>query len=295
MTDQLRLLPNAAWRGIAFPVSGRNVSFAHDVVDQKIQYRNGYPVEITGAQNIRFRYTVPADENLVRGGFPNFFTKTLPELMEAIYDTSSGILSDPIKGVFTCKPVQYDERLEARLRSGVSVDIEFTQHVEPTEDTELELSSLPSAESQAGILDQEVIASDLYEGPPDTLAVDPFKQIAGYGQQLVFAGNKIAAQLDRAAAGAESIERAAEALEDPGRTGIIHSARRLRLACLQLRLRGTTPGKTLRRVKKNSDMTLSALASELGMTLDDFLKINPALATDPIVKSGTAVNYWANG
>jgi hypothetical protein len=269
------------------------MSFAHDTVDQKIQYRNGYPVEIMGTQNPRFRYTIPADENLIRGGFPNFFTKTLPELIMALYDTSPGVLNDPLRGVFTCKPVQYDEQLDAKLRSGVSAEVEFTRHVEPTEDSDLDLASLPSAESQAGILDQEVVRSSLYEGDPPSLAVDPFRQIAGYGQQLVFAGNKIAAMLDRAASGAEAIELAAQALEKPDGCGVIRAARRLRLASYRLKSRGTTPGKTIRRVKKNADMTLSAIAADVGMSLDDLLKLNPWLATAPLVKAGTPVNYWA--
>jgi len=292
VTDVLSPLPISSWRGIEFPVTDRTVTFAHDTVDQKIQFRNGFPVDITGAQSMRFRYTVPLDEGIVRGPFKNLFTATLKKFFDAVYDKTPGVLVDPVYGVFTCKPVLFDEKLRAQIRSGTVVDVEFVQHVEVTDETELELATLKSAESQAGALDREVASAPWPEDEEFEPSVDPLAQIAGYGRQLEFIGNRFVALLDKVAYRTERIEAAAEALESPDRAGIIRAARRTRLATLKLKSRGTNPGKTIRRLRKNADMTLSAIAAEVGMTLDDLLKINPMLATKSVVEAGTPVNYW---
>ena len=284
-------LPIPSWRGIPFPASERTVSRAHDTVEHKIQYRNGFPVEMTGARNWTFDYSLPLREDIELPGYGRLYTELLPALVEAFNDRSPGVLVDPVYGEFVCVPSTWDDSATATIRAGSDVRIQFVHTPEP-DDPDLTLDSLASTEVQARSLQQQIEAVDWEEEEPPSLDVDLFGQIAGYGAQLEFAGDRFIGQIERVAFGLEKVESQAEKLEHPERSGVVRSSRRLRLATLKVSERASNPGRTIRTVTTSYAKTISAVATELNMTIEQLLQLNPALGSTPLVPAGTVIRRY---
>ena len=293
MSDQFQLLPSPSWRGIVFPVTERTVSRAHDKVEHKIQYRNGFPIEMTGARNWTFEYRIPLREDISVRGYANLFTVTLPELVAAFEDTSEGELVDPVYGVFRCVPDTWSDTSTAAIRDGTDVSVSFVHSPLP-DGTTLDIQTARSAEQAAIAFGQDLEGVDWEEEPPPPpLDVSLFAQIAGFGEQLQRPLAQTNAKLDKAAYDLEVIEDTAGELENPQRSGIIRSSRRLRLATYRVKQRADDPLRSVRSVTTGAAKTLLAVANDVGMTLEAFLRINPRLAGAPIVPAGTVIRVNA--
>jgi hypothetical protein len=293
MSDQFKLLPAPSWRGIVFPVTQRSVTRAHDKVEHKIQYRNGFPIEMTGARNWTFEYTIPFREDISVKGYRNLFTVTMPQLIEAFEDTEVGELVDPVYGVFRCVPDTWQDTSTAAIRDGTDVVVSFVHSPQP-DDAALDIQTARSAEQAAIALGRELEATDWEDNePPPPLDVSLLAQLSGFGEQLQRPLAQTNAQLNRAAYDLENIESTAEELENPQKSGIIRSSRRLRLATFRIQQRAEDPLKSVRTLTTNAAKTTLSLANDVGMTLEAFLRINPKLAGFPIVPAGTVVRVNA--
>jgi len=295
MPDALAVLPPLSWRGIEVPVLSRKVSFAHESVQHKLQFRDGELVEMTGRRNWTFSYTIPFRKGVAKGGFPDLYSVRFPTFLEAVRDKAPGELIDPELGTFTAVVGEVSLDSDAKKRDGVDMAVTFI-HAPTLDEIEgpddFQAPAVASVQSDAGALDKAVVGMPYFDIPRPPLAVDPFAQIAGYGRQVAFQGSRIAGAMSGVADRCEDIETSSEAAmsQDSQHALIVRSARRLNVQSRRAAENAANPLRPIRVVTTRAAKTLSGVAAEFGTTVDDLLRLNPSLAGSPTVPAGTKVN-----
>lgn len=294
MTDVLSKLPRMSFRGIVLPITGRaTAGFSHEDVSHKFLYRNGELIESMGSRNWEFHYTVPMRQDIAVGPYRDLFTVVLPKLVVALRDRTPGELVDPVLGLFRAQPKQVTSEVDVNKRDGTDLEISFT-HAPELEDIDvIEIpGTLASAKSQAGELDAQVAQQDWEQEPSPEPSVDPLSAIDGIGSQFEFAANRTAAALDDAAFRLRKIEETADRLENPQLWPLRRSARNLRLAVHKLKAHGDDPGRRIALVSSRYAKTAMETASELGMTLNDLITLNPDIVPLDIIPAGMRLRRY---
>lgn len=294
--DVLKLLPPPSWRGVKYPCSERKVGFRNEGAIHTIQYRDGDFVEMTGAHGLTFAYTFPMRESIAKGPYKKLFEVGLPQLFRDALNREAGDLFDPIYGLFRCVPQVFDDTTDVTKRCGTDVRVEFLYSPEFTEEDPAlrDLSGVAGISTEAGALDEAVARANWAQEPTPEPTVDALQAIDGVMSQGLAQIGKASASLDDLAFKLEKIEATCEKVEDPANWGIRDSARRLREATIRTNRRLTeSPGQKLRRVTVRSVRLLGDLAREVGMTLEELIKLNPTLVRLPYVPAGTLVTVRA--
>ena len=295
MTDVLKLLPPLMWRSKQYPTTARRAFFRHEGVDHIVQYRDFEFVEQLGAHGLMFSYTIPAREEVARGPYSHLF-EALPVLFQDMLNREAESLTDPVYGNFRCVPVSYDESTDPNKRDGADVQVEFRFSPDlANEDPNLkDLSGIAGIKSSAGRLDEEVAKADWRQEPSPEPTVDVLQAADGVVSRGLAEVDRAAAALDDFAFKLRKIEDACDRAENPQNWAIRDSARNTRESTIRLRRRlAEDPATKLRNITARTQMLLTDLAKEVGMTLEDLLRLNPGLARLPYVRAGTPVTVRA--
>lgn len=298
MTDALSKLPRFSWRGQELPLIHRSVRFSHEDTDHTFQYRDGELVERKGVKNWTFSYSIPFRQDIAKGPYQNLFTVQLLDFIFACRDKSPDTLRDPVIGSMRAVCSTYEEETDVQRRDGTDVRVEFK--ASPLQDdVALEtiqggLSGLTGVSNQSGALDKDIgnISWPIQTPSPEP-STDPLSAISGFGRQIINQGNKMSAALDNVAYKAEQIETTAALLEDPHTFQIARSSRRVQTAALKFKDRIQSPDRRILRVTLAYGKSLSRIAADAGMTVQDLLKLNPTIAGRPVVPAGATVGIFA--
>jgi prophage DNA circulation protein len=291
VADVFALLPPFEWRGFQYPVLARSMSFAHENVQHKLQYRNGEFIEQTGARNRTFSYTLALRQDIAKGPYTDLFSIGLPRLEKDVFDRTAGTLLDPIFGEFECKPTSFSDETDVNKRDGVDIRVEFV-HAPEDEDADPEGSQVnfSGLADDGAQLNVELAASGQFEQfVAEGGLTDPLSAIAGVGAQIDRQGDKVIAALDDLAFRCEKVEAQADKLEDPNNWPLKRAARRVRESAIRLKTRADNPQERVKVVIRRQQSTLSVVATELGVSVQELLRLNPALAKLPFVPAGTQV------
>lgn len=289
--DVLSKLTVASFRGVRFPIVRSSRSHAWENVEHGIQYRDGQIVETTGGRNWTFRYTIPFRQGIATGPWKDLFTKGLPEFLKLYREGIEGELVDPLHGAIRVRPGTWDDGLDPDRRDGVDVDVMFTESppVEQPEGSQ-KVPSAAAVDSAAGLLDAQLEEVDWKQEEPPPPTVNPIDALTGFVAQADEEQSRTAARMSGISARCDRVSKAAETIEDGGRRSeVLIEASRLRISARRAADKGAHPGRTAARVVTRSTMSMATLAAQLGMTLEDLLKANPALSTTPTVPAGTEV------
>jgi len=309
MTDVLAALPRLEWQGIVVPVSTRSLSFQQENIRHAFVYRDGELVESTGARNLQFSYTIPFRQDIAAGPYRNLFTETYPEFFLACRASIAGQLVDPVLGKFRAKCLSFSETVDIKRRDGLDVSVEFVQAPDPAalEDPE-QIEVIHGLSSEGGALADTLSAIDFSEDTTDSAAVtaaevaffqefppevfvDLFAQLDGFLRRVDRFGSKVSAKVDAIAFKLNKLEDSVEKLEQPDKWPIIRSSRRLRGSLERVRERALNPGKKIVGFTTKFATTITSLSSELGVTPQILMQLNPELAKSPMVAQGVAVRY----
>jgi prophage DNA circulation protein len=118
-----------AFAGVAFPVESADTDGGHDGAEHTAINRAGADCEPTGRKPYKGRLRVP----LVNGldGWPDdLFPTRYRELVEAFEANPIGELRHPTRGNFTAFLHDWHEKLAPDTRSGVVIEVEWTEHSE---------------------------------------------------------------------------------------------------------------------------------------------------------------------
>jgi len=309
--DVFRNLPRVSWRGIIVPVTERRASFGQEIVKHKFAYRDDEIVEGLGRLNLRFEYTIPFRQDITKGPYENLFLEVYPKFLAACRDSSAGELTDPVLGTFDARCEQLNSISDVNRRDGDDVQVTFVQSppidelaaftmatmsgfdgtVQQAKDFNTQVGPVPQAQLAALGLGQ-------YSGQFDELtsSLNALDQLAGIGAQVqsVYV-DRIAATVDRYTHAvnkvADVLEQANELLASPQNAPAIRNARRLVDALNRTKNQAIFPGRRIDTQVINQDMTVSALAQLLGITVAEFIVLNPT-APLPLVLAGTTVSYF---
>jgi hypothetical protein len=283
-------LPPFEWRGQIYPVTEREFEFRQENAPSSIQYRDGQFFESTGALSPTFRYTIPMRQDIAIGAYKNLFTEALPILFAAMRDRTVGLLVDPIRGPFKCRPQVYGENLNLAMRDGIDVRVEMVHSPDLVDEEEFHKPiSAEGLASDAGALDEEIARVDWQQEPSPEPSVDILDAISGVGAQIDANVGRVNSALHAYAFKLEKIEDAATRLENPDGWQIIRAARRNRAAALKLAQRTRDPQKRVVAVLQRYNKQISSVAAEAGMTVQELIRLNPALAALGNVPAGTVV------
>jgi len=295
--DLLKLTAPMTWRGTIYPVSARRATFRHNGVEHVIQYRDYERIEQLGAHGLTFSYTIPLRQNIARERYQNAFTVSMPQLFRDMLDRTPGTLFDPILNkTFTCVPRLYDDTTDVLKRDGTDAQIEL-RHSPPLNEEDPALADIPTlagVTSSTRLLDDEVARADWRQEPAPEPSIDALQAADGVLSQGMAQIGKASAALHDFAFKMEKLEATCERAENPQNWGILDAARRNREAATRLNQRLTeNPATKLRRMTTRSLMLLADLAREVGMTLEELLRLNPTLARLPYVPAGAIVTVRA--
>jgi hypothetical protein len=295
MPDVFKQLERMSWRGIEVPLSARSASFSHDDARHKFVFRDGEILEATGVKNWVFRYTIPFREGIAKGPYKKLFSNTLAAFVAACRDRSVGELIDPVLGSFPARVLSFSDDTDVNKRDGTDVSVEF-EYAPPLEDLDIDTrgtAGVSGLSSEAGLLDEELTKVDWAQVPSPEPTTDPLSAAAGIGRQFERQGGKLSAALDDLAFRAEKVEGALDALENPQTWPLRRSARRVREVAVRLKQRHDDPMGRIRTVVQRYAATVVDVAANAGMTVEEFLKLNPELARLPFVPAGTPVQRYA--
>jgi hypothetical protein len=312
--DVFRDLPRLTWRGIEVPVANRSVSFDQTIVRHQYAYRDDELLESVGRRNWRFQYTIPFRQDITKGPYQNLFVLTYPEFLRACRDRSEGELLDPVLGTFMARCEQVNTTSDVNRRDGDDVEVTFI-HSPDAEDIDqfgaplagfdavvqggwtlnTQLSSITDAELQEyGLGTFEGTAGDFGS------SLNILDSIAGLGAQATaYAGRVDAAlakyehQINKVADALQAVD---EQLLSPGNAAAIRNARRLadsvaRLGKQLINERFGSENRTKTSTVLLDSMTPNAAAAYLGITIQEFVTLNPKVPL-PLIPAGTVVFYF---
>lgn len=291
-TDVFRLVPHLEWRGRIYPISGRSVSFRHEQIEHKIQYRANDFAEPLGPHSFLFRYTIPMREDIAKGPYKSLFNTGLTVLVRDCRNREPGILLDPFYGEFRCVPTSFEETVDVNKRDGTDVQVEFLHSPLFEEGEPLLRDNITGIEglvSSAGGLEADVQAADFNQLPSPTGLTDALSAINGVGQRGLRQIDRTASKLDDVALKLQKIEETADRAENPQNWRLRDSARGARDQVLRAKERITEdPTRKVQRVVVRYNRTISSIAVETGMSIIDLLSLNPHLrGSGPLIRSGT--------
>lgn len=296
MSDVLATLPPFEWREQRYPVLARSVSFAHESVQHKLQYRNGELIEQTGARNLTFSYTLALRTGIAKGPYRDLFTVGLPRLLADCRNREAGNLKDPIYGEFACVPVSFTDESDPGRRDGTDIKVEFLHSPEETDDEQFADAPSPQGlTSEAGALEQELSLIDWEQEPSPEGTTDTLSAVSGLFGQIDRNGEKIVAAMNDFAYRCEKVENSLDRLENPEHWHARQAVRRNRLAAKDIGDRAARPDRSIRRVLVRTKRTIQSVALELNITTQELLAANPFLARLPFVPANTQVQAPADG
>lgn len=295
--DVLSKLDPLVWRGIALPYVSRRVGFQHVNAEHKFNFA-GEAIEPTGPKAWTFEYTIPLRQSLSSTArYGNLFGSIMPRLIAAMRNKSPGQLYDPVSGVFwRCVPATLSDETDPLKRDGTDITIAFV-HAPETADVaaENEFTTRNDLESAAGSLDTEVEKVDWKQQEPPPQTVNPLQAIGGIADQLETGVNKNLNALEKVIAQTEDMEEQIEDLEEPKNFSLKRRARRTRALAFRVRQRHGNPTQRIVTVTTRYTQTISEVASNLGMSVVDFLAINTDLVGYTEIPPETPVNRYQNG
>lgn len=288
--DALSQLVRPSWRGIPFDIIAFEMSGDHDHTTHKAPDRDGGLTEATGRNPFSWRFSAIFRNGVV--GSEGAYPKRWREFVKACADRSPGTLLHPELGELKAKCKSFPTTWDSARRDGVDMQLEF---VEATDDDSVlvaldKIGSTPFA--QARSLDDALGAMNPQPSLPEELSpslLDSINRLSGLAAQARLSLGNLTAQIDSMAGAITNLREQIEAFDNPAHHGALAACDALFAALFDLgeslseRARPFAPA-----IVQNAG-TLAAVAAYFGNSLEDFLRLNPLLASKTSVDSGTQV------
>jgi len=298
MTDILSQLRRASWRGLEFPVSGRDFGFQQEQTEHRFIFRDTQLIESLGKKNPTYRYTIPFREDLAKGPWTNLFTQVYPQFLAACQDRTRATLVDPVHGGVPAKCMSLRETLSVTRRDGVDVEVEYVfapAEAELASTVGVQIRGVQGARGIAGTFDRSIRKVDWKQKVPPEPTINPLDFPASILNQVEVGLGQIHAAFADAAFRAEKAVDSLDRIRSASVAPTVREGKRLQAALIDFEERTDPTGtRPLRRISTGVDYTLSALARRLGIAIGELVRLNPILAREPLVKAGTELRVFAD-
>ena len=294
INDELSALQPASFDGIRFPVTSRRHEVRPHTFESFIVYRDGEYVEIMGQSGRIFSYVVPMRSGISTAGYWRQFEKVYA-LFDSYRKPEARTLVDPVWGEILATPGAWSDELDAQIRDGVNVSLTFKEHTPIGESIDQRPPTLQTVEDEAASLDDEVSVTPwTVQAPaPSGSATDPLSAAAALINQVNYTRDRFNANILSVSSHALKVERAAEKLGVEGEPAR-KAARKLRIDSERL---ATAPPRekagVVVQVVESAPKTISQLAAEIGITVEELLRLDANLARSVLTPAGYRV--WSKG
>lgn len=321
MADLFSELIECSYKGISFPYGPVGTKGAHNLAEHPLMDVDGVSLEATGRASYTFEVEAyffnglapGVNETWGDGLYPQQFLK----LIAALEERTTGEFVHPVYGGIDCKPVSWESRIDPDRRSGEILHIVFRESREGESRSLGSVSPFTTAIAAAGDLDAALgtlsppIATGIEEDGWESFS-DAMNQVSAIGDQISLAAQKVTGKLDSIATKVQNVQDSMGGALDsvvsaPGKMGdsvakLGNTASQVRQTCdrllsaiyeIQFGAALAAPKKVIKVYTTGRAQTLGAIASFLGASLTDILKLNPSLVAKPVIPSGTPINYYA--
>lgn len=283
----------AAWRGQEFPCGPMRFSFDHAHTPHLYPDRDGGFIEATGRNPAIHGFTAIFRNGIL--GERLLYPVKWRDFIRAMADRSLGLLRHPELGELKVKPRSCVTAWDVGRRDGVDVEVEF---IETSDDAD-ELADLLGQNSPIGACADAARSADqslnaLVSPPelPEKLKpslLESINKLSGFVAQVRLGLGNIQSQISAYTAAIDELTGELQAADDPKNYDLLAQLDRLYVSILALDETVRAKARPVVPVIVRTTTNLAAAAAAFGMSVDDFLRLNPLLATRPQVRAGQLV------
>jgi prophage DNA circulation protein len=290
--DVLARLSEASWRGITFYHGQMSFGFEQQHVQHLYPDRDAGFIESTGRNPATYTFAV-----LFRNGIAGWKDTPYPtvwrKFVAACADRTRGVLVHPEFGDLNVKCKTCRTTWDPARRDGVDVEVEFVEASDEENELATALGKIGTvALSTARSIDDALGNVSPVPELPDTLKpslLDSLKKLKGSLDQFKQGIGNIGAQIDSVLGGISDLTDTISALDDPKNYPLIDALQRLFGDVVDLASTSTRKGKPVTLAQSSQTADVSTVAAFFGMSVEDFLRLNPSLASRTSVAAGTDV------
>ncbi len=282
----------ASWRDLPFPCGQMAFGFEQQHVHHLYPDRDAGFIESTGRNPASYKMTAIFRNGVA--GSKLLFPVKWQEFVGACLDRRVGVLVHPVMGKLNAKLKSFQTSWDPGRRDGCDVELEFVE-ASNTEDELADLfkvNQIGNCVSIARDLDGPIGAISPVPEIPESLKpsiLDSMKQLSGALTQFKQGLGNVTGLIDGYMGAVADLTDTISALDDPANYPIIDGLLRLFTALADTSRTSTQKAKPTTQVQVQQASDLASLASFFGMSIDDLLQLNPALASRTSVAAGAAV------
>jgi len=291
--DMGALMLTAKFRDAEFPVVSWSFSFDHAHAQHLFPDRDAGIIEATGRNPARYQFNATfraglMDRKLIYPDLWRLFAA-------ACLDRSTATLVHPELGEVSAKCVRLETSFDPNRRDGVDCSVEFVE----ASSTEDELDSVlksqsPTASAAGAALDLDSALGSIPNMPelPEELgpsALESIRKLSGAIASVKAGVGNIAGTIDSYLSALTQLQEEIASLDDPSSWPAIEACERLFVSLLEVADDATRKSKPVAPAVVAATASPSAVADFFRMKLDDFLALNPRVASRTEVEAGTEV------
>lgn len=303
-TTYEKYLLECKWKGISFPIVGLTTELKQDLVEHKYPDRDGAHVESTGRAPLMVNAKALFYNNTSKGKgeswkFGILFPTGYLEFLEVCKDRSTGELQHPILGTFDAKLVSMTTELDANRRDGVAVDLEWVETIKVETFDEDTISVPTTIISDAQELDDSLSSASKF--PPDissnlttpkTSFLDLIDGVKAFIDTATLIGMKALGAIDKVLYHINNLIFSINRINSVLLADLKGKCQALKASMQALRQNVNKKLGEIRFFIVPRDVTIGELASHLGNSIVDLIKLNPTIAAKPIISKLTPVKYY---
>jgi DNA circularisation protein N-terminus len=304
--DVLSQLLELQWRDVSMPAYDFDLDLEQDLIQHKWPDHDGAHVEAVGRAPLVFSASIPFLNNITPG--PNetwdydnqvLYPTVFRQFFIAMSDRRSGILQHPEFGYIQCKPRSAKCKWAAQRRDGCIVTASWVESLDDTvkQFQHIITSKSPVSASQAAASDLDSQIADygnpLVTSDGDTTSfTDDMVTILSAFDAVTLAQYQAGGYIDHVLYRVQALEDRVNDAADVTAWPLVTSCERMKSALYDLQLAILEGDQDVLTITTKQDLTLGKLCVLTGSNITDLLNLNPRLASQPAVPSGTTVRYY---
>lgn len=283
-----------SFKGIEFPAITWGLGFSHELGDHKFLFKDEHFQQPQGRTNITWSAQISLSQN--NKSIPDLFVKTFPELFVALSDSEPGDLVTPDLGTFRAACVSVSYQLTAQQQDGVTVDVQFV-HAPSAESFESDIAINPSVTQASNFADQleEEYVVVMGEEPAKPSPKSLYDSLKTIGDQIELASDIVDAKFGAIIYSFRAMSEQVEGLLDVNNWGLVAKLRQAELEAMRAKRSITgggsgSAGGPLRYLVLN-ESSIDEVASDLRVSMESLIRLNPGLAASPIIPENTEIKF----
>ena len=291
--DILADLPELEWRGLTAPCELNPYDIKHNQAPRQYPYVNGAAHEWTGREPIALTARL-FFLNTLLGASGNFhYPQNWLRWRDAIMDGTMGRLAHPDLGEFDARVVSSHVDMNAHVRSGAIVDVNWVETLEDAT-TSIIFAKPPidaSATVETAAAGAAAAKIKYPDGVGETNLLDAWSSIKG---QIGSASLAVTGAISQMQGQVRALHADIEALNDVELNPVTSALTHL-WTILEDKKEALTRSvsKSVRTRIETHDTSITSIASDTNNKVSEIMNLNPGLLRSPRVPKGSKVSFYS--